>query len=147
MDLRRLGGLGNWPTNPNHYSGLMLYQEYLEVLREAGGKEGYLSYLSHYLIIDTGPPAFRDASSYPKNFIKIGKGNPIELLQELSEACGGTLFFNGAASHHDGIPIQDVFLKSPEPPASGDVFYHGFDIDVWLAAGVYVEKMPKLKLS
>jgi hypothetical protein len=52
----------------------MLYHEYLDVLRRASGKDGYLSHLKRKLVIDTVPQH--------NEWCKLSDGDPNEMLDE-----------------------------------------------------------------
>lgn len=78
-----------------------LVRSNIEALAEAGGKEGYLSYIKKELDINTDY-ALPNGNGFPQRMVKMCSGSSREVLQVLSEAWFGTLSVDDKLSYFEG---------------------------------------------
>jgi hypothetical protein len=91
---------------------LMLFQEYIAVLKEAGGQAGYLSHLERIIVFDA---EWRpDRPSHRR--LVIGFRNPRCLIEDMHGAFGGEFWMDGLLCFKDHVEISDILRRNSWGP-------------------------------
>jgi hypothetical protein len=94
----------------SHSRSRLMYQDFLTVLKEAGGNDGYLTKVMRRIVFDA---YWRRGRSLPKHWqLGIECKNPMPVVKDIHDAFGGEFWMDGLRVFKDQVEVNDLLRRN-----------------------------------